>query len=430
MKRSILVGVLAALMLLAFTACDNSSSSALGLVAQVTAVQNKAYVAGETPVAADFTFTGYTTYGDVVALDSADVTLEDKVLTVGDNKVAVTYQGGDAGTIIVEAEEVTGLTVDASASEAVYYATLTGATSAEEGVAIPTAREFDTTGIVVTAKYDGGEKVVSNDDLVFALASAEKWNTAKDDVVVEVKLPGYTTAATYKIDVKENLIESIDMAKTEDYVIFSDVSANGKNALAYAANLFGDPEKAGVYMTATYQGGEVVYLAETDNVEYQVGTDWGKKLSDYTLSNLTSVTVTARYKGDKGIVGLANTDTVDVDITKDSITDLKVAVSNLVAGTNYSDEGSEITEATPTSGATTFTVTPVMASKEAGTAVAKFYATADTSKADADEDYWTFSPADFKNNIAGQRVKFTVTAVIDGETYTKDVETVLVAASV
>ena len=332
--------------------------------------------------------------------------------------------------------EVTGLTVDASADEAVYYATVTG-TSAEKDVTLPTERKIDTTGIVVTAEYDGGSKVLDNDDLTFELASEEVWSSAKDDVVVDVKL-GTAATATYKIDIEENLIKSVAMATTEDYVLFSDVA--DKDALAYAKNLFveGDEtpannEQPGIYMVATYQGGEVVYVVETDNVEYVTGTS-GDETTYGALSAInvdltkSSVTVTARYKGDEGIVGLANTADVTVDITKDYITDLTVKVSNLVAGINYGDASSTVTEGTPATGTTTFTVTPVMASEEAGTAVAKFYPTADTSKAEADEDYWTFAPADFSSNIAGQRVAFTVTAVIDGETYTKDVQTNLVAA--
>ena len=73
MKKSILIGALAALMLFAFVACDNGAT---GLVYRVEAVQNEVYVTGETPKAEGFSFTGYTTSGDVVSINPADVDIK------------------------------------------------------------------------------------------------------------------------------------------------------------------------------------------------------------------------------------------------------------------------------------------------------------------------------------------------------------------
>ena len=419
MKKSILIGVLAALMLFAFTACDNSASN--GIIYRVEAVQNDVFVEGETPDPAGFTFTGYTAMGDAVKVDAADVKLVEN-----GNKYQIFYQGDNLGYVTVDFEKVTKLTVDASADEAVYYATVTG-TSAEKDVTLPTERKIDTTGIVVKAEYDGGSKVLDNDDLTFALATGEVWTSAKDDVVVDVKLG--TADATYKIDIEENLIKSVAMATTEGYEVYSDrttaIDSVQKNQLQYAVagKLFTD-DAYGLYMVATYEGGEVVYVAATD-VEFNTsGTTWGA-LTGYTLTNLESITVTARYKGVEGIVDLENTVSTDpIAIVKDSITGIEVGDTiTLKSATNYGKTGTALNGKTAE-----ITVAPVWASGYEDTttlATSTYVPTEDVEDVAADTDYWTFAPADFTDNIAGQRVAFTVTAVIDGETYTKDAETVL-----
>ena len=60
MAKKVFIGVLAALMLFAFVACDGGTAAS-GTITMVEATTSKEYVAGfETPVASDFTFTGYT----------------------------------------------------------------------------------------------------------------------------------------------------------------------------------------------------------------------------------------------------------------------------------------------------------------------------------------------------------------------------------
>ena len=61
MTRKVFTGVLAALMLFAFVACDNSGTPAT--VSYVEATTDVVYIAGETPNPADWTFTGYSVDG-------------------------------------------------------------------------------------------------------------------------------------------------------------------------------------------------------------------------------------------------------------------------------------------------------------------------------------------------------------------------------
>ena len=72
--KKVFIGVLAALMLFAFVACDNSTP-VNGMVYSLEATQNAVYVDGETPTAAGFSFTGYTNMGATMSVDAADVKL-------------------------------------------------------------------------------------------------------------------------------------------------------------------------------------------------------------------------------------------------------------------------------------------------------------------------------------------------------------------
>ena len=440
MKKSILIGVLAALMLFAFTACENNSS-AIGLVDRITAVQNATYVTGEKADAADFTFTGYTTYGDEVALDSADVTLADTELTAENNKVAVYYQGEEINTINVEAEEATELRIEGTAT-AKFYGTLTSSWKDPEGKTVPTATErnkaFDATGLTVYAVYDGGEKQLSLDEVKFAIADwTVSGNEAEEKEVTVTLGTTKTVTGKVKVDVLPNLVTGVQLVATKDYVVYSDVA--NLDEVAYCADPSAD-KAAGIYMVATYEGGENVVVA-TGSVNYVVGTVDGKdEIGDLAKFNTdvlgkiitegteNSVSITAVYAGTDGVVGLnKKAAAVSVGIEKDSVKELSVVITagTFKAGTNYEAEGASI--------ASGVTVKTVMKSGDAEnvTTVSEYVSTADIADT-KEKTYYTISGADFTDSNAGDRVSMTVTAYIDNngktESYSKTVQTVLADA--
>ena len=419
MKKSILIGVLAALMLFAFTACENNSS-AIGLVDRIVAVQNETYVAGETPDASGFTFTGYTTYGDEVALDSADVTLK----AAGSNGYDIFYQGEKCGSVVVDFEELKELKVDASASKAVYYEVLSGKTLVS-GEALPTSRDIDTTGIVVTAEYDGGSKVIANDALTFTNST---WT--KGEQTVTVKLGSETEEGEYKINVLENLVSSVAMAASDDYVLFSDVA--DKDALAYAT----DGDTAGVYMAVTYQGGEVVRVATDTDIQFATGTS-GDKVTYGNLAAVNvdlekaSISLTAVYQGKDGVVGLNKTAApLTVNIEKDSVIDITFALST--DNTNGEIVAADYTDLAPACDDTTsavkaaFTVTPVW--KSGKTATALTYLTKTLDEAGETTDYYTIDPVDLSDWTVGDRYTVTLNAVANGFEDSASIDVVAIAS--
>ena len=151
MKKCILIGALAALMLFAFTACDNTTAVD-GAVQSVEATQAVVYVEGETPTAEGFTYTGYTNMGATVTVEASDITLVPTSAGSGvsANTYGIVFKGQPVGTVVVDFEAVESIEVDASKATTEYYKIPSDVT----GVS---AREL-VKDVIVTAKYDGGSK--------------------------------------------------------------------------------------------------------------------------------------------------------------------------------------------------------------------------------------------------------------------------------
>ena len=246
-----------------------------------------------------------------------------------------------------------------------------------------------------------------------------------------------TVTGKVKVDVLPNLVTGVQLVATKDYVVYSDVA--NLDEVAYCADPSAD-KAAGIYMVATYEGGENVVVA-TGSVNYVVGTVDGKdeignlaKFNTDVLGKIitegteNSVSITAVYAGTDGVVGLnKKAAAVPVGIEKDSVKELSVVITadTFKAGTNYEAEGASI--------ASGVTVKTVMKSGDAEnvTTVSEYVSTADIADTKA-KTYYTISGADFTDSNAGDRVSMTVTAYIDNngktESYSKTVQTVLADA--
>ena len=109
--KKVFIGVLAALMLFAFVACDNSGSNANpAYITYVEATLNSGvvYVEGEKVDSADFTFKGYDVLGNEIATIPSERFTADTPLVAGKNDVKFLFAGDYAvEPVEVEAEALT-----------------------------------------------------------------------------------------------------------------------------------------------------------------------------------------------------------------------------------------------------------------------------------------------------------------------------------
>ena len=162
MAKKVFIGVLAALMLFAFVACDGGTAAS-GTITMVEATTSKEYVKDlDTPVASDFTFTGYTITGEPVNIPSNQFDI-DEVGTPADNEAEVTFVWATTNipvkpaTVTVYDDAEFDLAV--GTAEVNYYIPATGTFAA-----VPEKKdEIDFTaikpeGLVITVSYDNNTK--------------------------------------------------------------------------------------------------------------------------------------------------------------------------------------------------------------------------------------------------------------------------------
>ena len=419
MKRFI-IAALAVAMLFSFTGCpEASSTSGEGMVQSISAVQNETYVIGEKANPADFTFTGYTSTGASVSIDSADVTFVNADLTAASNSVSVVYGGVQMMMpIVVPAETVTEVTVDASnAVNTTYFAEVSG--TLDDSIENQD-REIDLEGVVVTAKYGtDGEKVVDN-ALVEATPAA--WTASSKPVAVTVKFNNETATGEFNVNIVENNIKSVELKKTEGYVLYSadsevsTITGTGLESVAYVGIKDGIVEldtddtvkTPGVYVVATYEGGEVVALAAT-NVKFQAADgQYTADAEDVTVpTDKASVTVVASYNGADVVKGFTRTGhSVTIDIKEDAIKGVEWTIPATLKASDYSSTA-------PTG----ISVAVETLSGEAYTGTAPTYKGKPEA---ADDNYFTITPADLSKNTVGDLIDLTATAKVNGTTYTKE----------
>ena len=405
MKKSILIGVLAVLVLFASCTADSSLN---GMVVSITATQNAEYVVGESVKASDFTFTGETNMGATVTVDPSDILIdpeytlsaEDNTLTADD----VAYVKNPSAVVVMEvkAHKVTGITVDATKAEKTYFATI-------KDYSYETSREvIDTDGLVVTAQYDGGSKVIDNELLDIEVwttadtpAKATNWNTP-EKYTARVSFQGFTKS--YDIEIVDNYVKSVAAKKTDNYKIFySGDTATGN--LSYAA----DPTTtAGIYMEKTYQGGEteIVESVSTTNVVY-IDPTTTNEVTTTPAGAIPSAggtaTFTLRYKGTDGMVGLSRDSVVSVEYAKNTPASLVITTPSTISKANYASTN-----------LTGVTITVKMAdgtTVSADPAVTYFNGTGTPA-----ENYYTITEKDLtgSNYVAGNRYLFHLTGSVEG----------------
>ena len=294
-------------MLFAFVACDNSGSNANpASIAYVEATLNSGvvYVKGEKVDAADFTFKGYDVLGNEIATIPSERFTSDVQTSLEAGKQDVTFSYGNFTTesVEIDAKEVTGITVDATNALKEYYGVVANYSYDDED-----RKTIDISGLVVTAAYDGGSKVVDN-DLVSISYEKDGSSATLDwgDTTPVAKPTSYDVVVTfagesddYAIQILPNYVERVEMKATEGYSIYYKEAKDLETAkLAYATV---DPSTNavtgdGVYMVLYYQGLEEFAVASDTSIGFLDSLGgYTQKLSNIEIS-VNGAVLNAQYK--------------------------------------------------------------------------------------------------------------------------------------
>ena len=371
--KKVFIGVLAALMLVAFVACDNGTTVGYGVVS-VVATETPSYVLGEAPAVEDFGFVGIDLAGNKVAIDTALISDFERSAA---GKVSFKYD--EVLPCSADYEEIsTGVTYEVDADDAEiteYYATT------DEDY-----QKIDLTGVVVTAKYNG--ETITLDNAVLK-GTLKDWTVGAEGKTVQISYDGEDlTGAAYDVEVVQNLVASVSLYVDPTYKVY----VFDNNGVAQARQLKADK----VYMNATMVNGETKKL--TSGVKYGLSADkiTANSLSGLSLPNIAGnqFTLYAEYTGDDCAVGFNKTPKSYVfTLAEDSVIGISVTPGKLTIDTDYSKEKT-------LSG---WTVKTIQADPES---------TGTTLTINAEESGYTIDPSIFSSDDyeANDRVYVTVTA--------------------
>ena len=428
MKKSILIGVLAALMLFAFTACENGTVT-VDYIKQVYATNNAetAYLPGETVNLTDYTFTAMMYDGRTVTVDASDIVFDSLVVPTdakAESTISGSYKGSNFDvTLEYNLATVDTVTMDASAVATKQYIAAVAETSKDEFK--DESLKFD--GIEFTVKYTDenkvkGEKTITVADVAEGFitgavqaSGSNTWTLSGDEVKAgsasrDVKVSyNKTEAGTYKITLVPNYISGLELKATDGYKVYN-VPTNTKvtaknNTLAYSA----DGKTAGIYLEATWDNGETSVIAtEVSFVGENNATVAVGNIDDLDVTK----PVTAKYTGEALGIGVSDTAAaLTVTVEADKIVDL-----------TFGGIPATLTQGDYTStGISALTVAPVFASGSTYTGNFNFSETGD--------GYVFTAPADLDLTEAETgRTEFTVSARVGALTFEKSFTTVITEA--
>ena len=392
--KKVFIGVLAALMLFAFVACDNQAAGT-GAALRIYSEDCPVYVEGQKVNLADWTIKGVDVYGNIVSVSAPDLIVADTALTDGQKTVQVSTPWGASGTLDVKVLPVTKIAVEAEGAKDEYFITV-GTNPADRFMAI------DSTGVVVTATYtdeDGvsQELVVDNSLCDFKITD---WTAVDPDASVTVSYGG--ESASYPVALVANGVKEIEIEVAEDYEPIA------------ASNTTLDTSKFVVY--GIYENGERLALTADTDVRYSIDTiatvdkktyDTASKI-DFSVAG--SYTVYVKYVGANRAEGMDKYANESVSVVEDSLSNLKVAINalnvpatydyttnypteitvvaeykgstsdvSLAAKTDYVLSPLKYTEGLETGDTVIFTITPVAGGKAAGLDPVSFRVTIGTA---------------------------------------------------
>lgn len=419
MKKRVFIGFIAAMMLFAFTACDNSAGNGQILNVSVSRDVETVYLPGESVNLDDYTITLETTAGTKAGDASAlGLSEDDLIVEEGDTSIKASYLGTWGVVLPVTVGEVTKIEVNGdNAAVKTYYTT-----------ANTDYQKIDLTGVAIEATYEAdgveGKREISADNK-YVEATLDDWVNADKAAIVTVKYLNDSFKDTYKVSVETNLIQSVALKTTEDYVVYkAPAGATTNQTVAYAAPDSSDPTKLakgakGVYMEATYQNGEVKILAATNNVTFRDTT------SKYTITDISTLTlptsgnlkVYAKYTGADGMVDLNPLCETDVTVATDSVKDVDLGTTptQLKIGTYLADQADLVNE---------MFGEKLVATKEWVSETAD--ATEINYKATEGGDRYVFDNLDFSDYENNDTATVNVTVYVGTQTFNKSFEVTMV----
>lgn len=263
MRKSILIGVLAALMLFAFTACEPqvieypTEATSFG----VRTVGDTTYLEGE-----DFDFRGLEVVQIYKDGSTKPVAAEDLTVSGGEDlssssKVTINYLGKE---VISELEPVVkginAITVDASTAKTQYVS--------ETGLASDSS-SFDKTGLVVTGQYKEGETVVLS-----RVLDADEYTVTFDSQATSAGTEQTATVtfdtdktATFKLTTAEDEVEKIELVPIKKAVYFGDPKALATNFTVTATFKSGDIEKNYASTNLVYEAAQFENTFTKDDLD-------------------------------------------------------------------------------------------------------------------------------------------------------------------
>ena len=271
MKKTILVGLMAAMMLFAFTACEGGSAAS-GYVTKVEATTTKDYVEfGNQDVdPADFTFTGITTSGDTVSISSNQFTLSDKEpVKTGENTYTIYFNWGSTGVeaaASVNVYPVEDMEVAAGTAQVTYYTLTSGTYADPEAQKDSDFNSIKPEGLVLTLTYDTDktmEYVVDKDttgvSYAFGKVADNVFTAETNATTVPATAGAYAIQVTvgefkdtYDVTVETNRVKSTAIQIADNY----DLYADGSKAVTLNADK--------VFVTKTMSNGQVLKAGDTD----------------------------------------------------------------------------------------------------------------------------------------------------------------------
>ena len=336
MKKSILIGAIAALMLFAFVACDSGSN--VGYITGVKAEANadKVYLPGETVDLSDYSFTLLSYDGSEAAASASDfVTKGADDLVVpqsGDFAPTVYYKGNTEWGVDLDVNvgKVKEVSVDASKiAEKTYYVPFVESTDAENYKKYTTDL-IDLEGAVITAKYadendvEGTREIAIDNKYVSAALSA--WT--KGPQTATVTYAGVVSTDTYSVTVEDNLIVSVKLELTNPnakYYVGSTVSTSA------------------LKMVATYVNGETQDMTTASTTTFLFrNADEKYTATSVTIDTKTPATRTvyAQYVGKNQATTLDPNASFSFEIRENRVTGVGAVIKDsltLYAGKDYSN---------------------------------------------------------------------------------------------
>ena len=325
MKKRVFIGVLAALMLFAFVACDNSvDPSQSGVAVKLYSEDCPVYFVGQEINLSDWTVNGINAYGNVVSVDTSDLVLAgDKKVAEDQTEVKVETAWGASGTLSIKTIKVDSISVDATnAPEVTYYAT------SDKDY----QKAIDSTGVVVKATYTDTDGVKHTDETIdnslvsFTLAD---WATPSETAAVTVAFGGASDANTFKVKLSKNLVESIEISAAE----YEPIVPNAAKTVAL------DTAKFKVY--GNYINGEKLVLTPNTDVQYSLdSTNTNDKKTYVNSSSIAfteakNYTVYVKYVGDDRAENINKYAFANVTAKADSLVDISVAFNNFTVAADF-----------------------------------------------------------------------------------------------